>query len=201
MRRSPPPGQPLRIGRKISLATGVLLACSQMALAQNRPSANRPSAPQPFLIPPPPPPQLRTIPAQPPQPQPAPPASQAIPQPAASAVSSAASTTISDEDWQITFLPAQTGTPNPKSYESVYQSIPFRRAEYLANPSYRHDATMEFMFGQMRPTVVNKNDTPQRVVNPRPGLTQPYPLSKGELYSYWPLLQYGSPLPLLSPIQ
>ena len=86
-------------------------------------------------------------------------------------------------------------------YQAIYQSIPFRRSEYLANPSYRHDTTVEILFGQMRQTVIHRHDTPQRVVNPRPQLTQPYPLSKGDLYSYWPLLQYGNPLPLLSPIQ
>ena len=41
-------------------------------------------------------------------------------------------------------------------YREVYNSIPFSRAEYDANPSYRHDATMEFLFGQMRPTVVHR---------------------------------------------
>jgi hypothetical protein len=41
-------------------------------------------------------------------------------------------------------------------YPQVYNSIPFSRAEYEANPSYRHDATMEFLFGKMRPTVINR---------------------------------------------
>jgi hypothetical protein len=105
------------------------------------------------------------------------------------------------ENWTVAIQPAPPPAGNPtRNYEQIYRSIPFRRAEYLANPSYRHDSTMELMFGQLRPTVVNRTDTPQRVVNPRPGLTQPYPISKGELYSYWPLLQYGSALPLLSPI-
>lgn len=42
------------------------------------------------------------------------------------------------------------------SYAEVYASIPFIRTEYLANPSYRHEATMEILFGQLRPTVINK---------------------------------------------
>lgn len=41
-------------------------------------------------------------------------------------------------------------------YREIYNSIPFSRAEFDANPSYRHDATMEFLFGQMRPTVINR---------------------------------------------
>ncbi len=44
-------------------------------------------------------------------------------------------------------------------YSDVYRSIPFNRSEYNANPSYIHDATMEFLFGQMRPTVIHRNTT------------------------------------------
>lgn len=50
-------------------------------------------------------------------------------------------------------------------YRDVYDSIPFSRAEYEANPSYRHDATMEFLFGQMRPTVINRQQRTQVDVN------------------------------------
>lgn len=50
-------------------------------------------------------------------------------------------------------------------YEAVYKSIPYSRAEYLANPAYRHEATMEILFGELRPTVVHKQDKPQRVYN------------------------------------
>lgn len=55
------------------------------------------------------------------------------------------------------------GRVDPRSlsqmYSEVYRSIPFNRAEYNANPSYIHDATMEFLFGQMRPTVIHRNTT------------------------------------------
>jgi hypothetical protein len=44
-------------------------------------------------------------------------------------------------------------------YRQVYNAIPFSRAEYDASPSYRHDATMEFLFGQMRPTVIQRGTT------------------------------------------
>ncbi len=43
---------------------------------------------------------------------------------------------------------------NRASYSEVYNSIPFRRSEYLANPSYRHDATIELLLGQIRPKTV-----------------------------------------------
>lgn len=45
-------------------------------------------------------------------------------------------------------------------YQEIYLSIPFSRVEYNANPSYRHDATMEILFGQMRPTVVYRTPAP-----------------------------------------
>ncbi len=47
-------------------------------------------------------------------------------------------------------------SPTASTYEAIYRSIPFSRAEYLANPSYRHEATMEMMMGQLRPTVIHK---------------------------------------------
>ena len=53
------------------------------------------------------------------------------------------------------------GTVDPRylsqMYSEIYKSIPFNRAEYNANPSYRHDTTVEFLFGKMRPTVVHRS--------------------------------------------
>ena len=49
--------------------------------------------------------------------------------------------------------------PQTASYRDIYFSIPFSRAEYNANPSYRHDATMEVIFNQMRPTVIQRSTT------------------------------------------
>jgi hypothetical protein len=46
--------------------------------------------------------------------------------------------------------------PQVLNYRDTYYSIPFSRAEYNAWPSYRHDATMEFLFGQMRQTVIQR---------------------------------------------
>ncbi|WP_437202567.1 hypothetical protein [Planctomicrobium sp. SH664] len=86
-------------------------------------------------------------------------------------------------NWTVVIQPNQPAAAAPRSYESIYRSIPYRRLEYLANPSYRHDATMEILFGQLRPTVINRTDEPHRITNPVPPLTQPYPISKGELWS------------------
>ncbi|MCA9070171.1 MAG: hypothetical protein KDA84_14660, partial [Planctomycetaceae bacterium] len=55
------------------------------------------------------------------------------------------------------------GTVNPADYWRVYRSIPFLRSEYVANPSYRHEATMEILLGQLRPVVA-----PQIPAQPRP---------------------------------
>jgi hypothetical protein len=50
--------------------------------------------------------------------------------------------------------------PPMMSYAEAYASIPFHRAEYEANPGYRHDAAIELMFGAMRPTTVIRQNTP-----------------------------------------
>lgn len=66
------------------------------------------------------------------------------------------------DDLPTVNAPCATGNPTcdplamVKLYSRVYDQIPFSRAEYTANPSYRHDATMEFLFGKMRPMVVHR---------------------------------------------
>ena len=46
------------------------------------------------------------------------------------------------------------------SYIEVYNSIPFRRSEYDANPSYRHEATIELLLGQIRPKTITNVSVP-----------------------------------------
>lgn len=46
-----------------------------------------------------------------------------------------------------------------QQYQAIHDAIPFYRSEYDTNPNYRHDAAMEFLFGQMRPTVVQRSRT------------------------------------------
>lgn len=92
--------------------------------------------------------------------------------------------TLMDENWKIEIHSQQSRRPqvDPKTYETYYNSIPFRRSEYLANPSYRHDTAVEMMFGQMRPTVIHRQNTPERVVNPRPPV---YDTNQFYQMEYW----------------
>lgn len=65
-------------------------------------------------------------------------------------------------------------------YLEIYKSIPFIRAEYDANPSYINDNTVEFLFGKMRPTII------QRTTN----INQNYPSGFGGYGVPW---AYGGP--------
>ncbi len=93
---------------------------------------------------------------------------------------------------------------SPAQYQAVYNSIPFSRAEYLANPSYRHEATMEMLFGELRPTVIHKQDKPQRVYN-QPQLTEPpvpHPIPfnwYSPAYGYGPASYFGWRYPYWTP--
>jgi hypothetical protein len=56
---------------------------------------------------------------------------------------------------------AAPGTLVPRmTYVQAMAQIPFNREEYEANPSYRHDAAMELMFGALRPTTIMKMNMP-----------------------------------------
>ena len=46
----------------------------------------------------------------------------------------------------------------------MYGSIPYSQAEYIANPSYRHEATMEILFGELRPTTIVKRQSRDSVI-------------------------------------
>ncbi len=51
--------------------------------------------------------------------------------------------------------------PLPRlTYQEALNSIPFSRAEYEANPAYRHEAAMELMFGTLRPMTNIKQTVP-----------------------------------------
>jgi len=72
-----------------------------------------------------------------------------------------------DSDEKNCPVPAGHFTAHPVSenYKQIYNSIPYSRAEYLANPGYRHEATMELLFGEQRPVTIHKHDTPRRIYN------------------------------------
>jgi hypothetical protein len=88
---------------------------------------------------------------------------------------------------------AASGTLTARmSYEEAYAQIPFRRSEYEANPSYRHDAAMELVFGTMRPMMISR--TTPSYFSRYPDLFRhkypvyPYPYSGGGTSStnmYW----------------
>jgi len=68
----------------------------------------------------------------------------------------------------VVAVPVATEAPGD-AYRRIYQSIPFNRAEYNANPSYRHDSTMELLTGNARhQTIVRHNNTPVVQSRPRP---------------------------------
>lgn len=76
---------------------------------------------------------------------------------------------------------AASGLPEPRmSYAAAYSQIPFSRAEYEANPGYRHDAALELMMGQMRPTTIMR-------------MTYPYFSRYPDLFRYkYPVFPYSN---------
>jgi|GEM_PF-2290858 hypothetical protein len=79
--------------------------------------------------------------------------------------------------------------PQTALYRDIYFSIPFNRAEYNYYPNYRHDATMELLFNQMRPTVIQRGTTNvnQFGVNPGYGFPNGYPYT----YPYQPYYPFS----------
>lgn len=78
---------------------------------------------------------------------------------------------LSTEETGVVIAPAEAGDEsaassaaaepaqvNPADYWTIYESIPFLRSQYDANPAYRHDATMELLTGNARPTVIHHHD-------------------------------------------
>lgn len=59
-------------------------------------------------------------------------------------------------------------------YRRVYRSIPFSRAEYNANPNYRHDSAMEILTGNPRTqTIVQHNHEHKQPVKRNPAPARP----------------------------
>ena len=86
---------------------------------------------------------------------------------------------------EVEIVPAvQPLTVNDRTYDEVYRSIPYSYTEYLANPGYRHEATMEILFGQLRPTTVHRHYEPEVIVNDLPSPYQPYRFSHPEYRQY-----------------
>lgn len=101
---------------------------------------------------------------------------------------------VSDADWVIAITPARkvsvvtatsvavdpvnappeqndgatptcgTAIARASSYAHVYATIPFNRAEYNSNPSYRHDSTMELLTGNSRHTTIVRHGAGVRAI-------------------------------------
>ncbi len=96
---------------------------------------------------------------------------------------------VADDDL---FPEAAAETPvNPREYARVYQSIPFNRAEFNSNPTYRHDAAMEILTGNARhQTIVQHNTERPDPVLQNPPFALPYrynnPAQGLNYYFYFP---------------
>ena len=68
----------------------------------------------------------------------------------------------SNESESVMIQPATaTAQSAGDAYRRIYDSIPFNRAEYNFNPTYRHDSAMEIMTGNARhQTVVTHRNEP-----------------------------------------
>ena len=87
------------------------------------------------------------------------------------------------------------------TYSEIYNSIPFDRARYNANPTYRHDAAMEILTGNARNLTVVRHDTlrtapaaARPVIRTRPAGINPYhygylrPSLRLQYYRHFPSL-------------
>lgn len=81
-------------------------------------------------------------------------------------------------------LPAVIPQPvwSPR-YSEIYRSIPFSRAEYDADPTYRHNATMELLLKQLRPTAPRVETDINVTVQPLAPYRGSYPIRSG--YRPW----------------
>lgn len=70
-----------------------------------------------------------------------------------------------------------SATARAATYTQIYESIPFNRAEYNVNPSYRHDSTMEILTGNARHRTIVRHGTtrPQHPTTTAPATAAPYP--------------------------
>jgi hypothetical protein len=149
-------------------------------------------------------PNVRIVPAQQvsmqqsvpaPEPAPAPedvlPSAESAPSPAVTATPLAPTTGQSAPRLPLIIPRARTEPLKPEVYVSqaalyrdIYFSLPFIRAEYDVNPTYRHDTTMELLFNQMRPTVIHRGSTSSNYFNINRGYNFPSGFPSGFPYTY-----------------
>lgn len=89
------------------------------------------------------------------------------------------------------------GQPGPAaagprmSYADAFRAVSFSRAEYMANPSYRNEAALAMMFGQMPYVQTIKNVPAPRINNF--GYITPYRYRSG--YGYGANYNFYYPMP------
>lgn len=86
--------------------------------------------------------------------------------PAQKAVPSAAVTEIASDAVPVESDDHGTIQVSPADYVRIYQSIPFSRAEYNANPTYRHDSAMEILTGNGRHQTIVRHGTRKQMQRP-----------------------------------
>jgi hypothetical protein len=105
---------------------------------------------------------------------------------------------LAANDFGILIIPAKPKdvAVNGQAYEDVYRSIPYSLTEYLANPSYRHDAAMEVLFGALRPTTVHREVHAPVAQEPDWTPYRPYLNAQWDYFQTAPLLRprYYAPL-------
>lgn len=96
-------------------------------------------------------------------------------------------------EWTISIVPAAKATSavaapeqsTAADYTRVYNSIPFNRAEYNINPTYRHDSAMEILTGNARhKTIVRHNSTPPVAARPVANAGNRYAVGNPYQYGY-----------------
>lgn len=95
---------------------------------------------------------------------------------------------------EVEVVPNRKFTMNGLTYRQIYESIPYSRAEYLANPSYRHEATMELLTGTPRQTVIHRTYEPKlnTPIEPQPQFLYNYYGGYGAGYGgYGPAIGFG----------
>ncbi|MFV0446212.1 MAG: hypothetical protein ACK5Q5_21785 [Planctomycetaceae bacterium] len=93
-----------------------------------------------------------------------------------------------NDNWTVTIAPRSSHSDDlgmASRYNEVYESVPYRRAEYLANPGYRHETTMELLFGQLRPMTKVSSYTPQTIALPQYTPYKPYRATQTDLFHQW----------------
>ncbi len=89
-----------------------------------------------------------------------------------------------------------SGTITTADYNRIYNAVPFRRAEYNANPSYRHDSAMEILTGNARhqTVVVHDGDADDDMASSRQRAAIPYRYNNSrwglQYFYYFPYWNY-----------